>query len=49
MTNCTDRRLYYICISNRPKIRSYAKTGKTGGDFAKYGVHAQVVGCHAVG
>ncbi len=33
--------LSYICIPNRSKIRSYAKTGKTDGNFTKYGVQPQ--------
>ncbi len=46
---CTlTARLSYICISNRSKIHSYAKTGQTGGNFAKYGVQSQEADYHTV-
>ena len=47
--NCTlTARLSYICISNRPKIHSFAKKWKTDGNFAKYGVQLQTADCHAI-
>ena len=40
--------LSYICIPNRSKIRSFAKTGKKDGNFTKYGVQPQTTDCHVV-
>ena len=47
--NCTlSARLYYICISNCSRSRSFAKKSKTVGNFAKYGVQPQAADCHIV-
>ena len=40
--------MYYICIPNRSKIRSFAKKRKTDGNFAKYGVQSQTTDSHIV-
>ena len=49
LQHCTlTARLSYICISNRPEIQSFAKKGKNGGNFAKYGVQPQPTDCHFI-